>query len=257
MIFIMTVVKISEVLARSILNKSKIFDYCLNPYTGCSHGCRYCYAGLFMARYSGHSEPWGQFVDVKMNAPELLRRQLPRARRGTVWIASVCDPYQPVEARYQLTRKCLRELSRRDFPVFIQTKSDLVVRDLDILKDLAELEVGFSIATDDDRTAALFEPGAPSVTRRLNALEKIKAVNLRTFVFIGPILPQNPERLVRRLIGLADKVFIDRLNYTGQFIKFYRSQGLLSCAADDFFRQMKERLVTELEKIGLSYELIF
>ncbi len=250
-------VKVSEVRARSILNKSKIFDYCLNPYTGCSHGCRYCYAGLFMRRYSGHSEPWGQFVDIKVNAPELLRRQLPRARRGTVWIASVCDPYQPVEVKYQLTRKCLAELSRYDFPVFIQTKSDLVVRDLDILKDLEELEVGFSLATDDDRVAALFEPGAPSATRRLKALEKVKARNLKTFVFVGPILPQNAERLVQQIRGLVDKVFIDRLNYVSQFVDFYRSHNLLPYTGDDFFNRMKEILVKQLEKAGIVYELIF
>ncbi|MGB9893505.1 MAG: SPL family radical SAM protein, partial [Candidatus Saccharicenans sp.] len=119
-------IKLVEKTAKSILNKSKVFDYCLNPYTGCAHACRYCYASLFMRRYSGHSEPWGQFVDIKINAPELLRGQLPKAKKGTIWIASVCDPYQPVEARYQLTRKCLIEISRYQFPVFIQTKSDLV-----------------------------------------------------------------------------------------------------------------------------------
>jgi len=250
-------VKISEVQAKSILNRSKIFDYCLNPYTGCTHGCRYCYAGLFMRRYSGHSEPWGQFVDIKLNAPELLRRQLPRARRGTVWIASVCDPYQPVETRYQLTRKCLQELSRYNFPIFIQTKSDLVVRDLDILKDMAELEVGFSMATDDDRIAALFEPGAPSITRRLKALEKIKKSNIKTFVFIGPILPQTPGRLVSQIRGLVDRVFIDRLNYLSYFINFYRAHDMLAYTSDDFFNRMKDILVKELEKSELAYELIF
>ncbi|MCX8160832.1 MAG: radical SAM protein [Candidatus Saccharicenans sp.] len=250
-------VKISQVQARSILNKSKIFDYCLNPYTGCTHGCRYCYAGLFMRRYSGHSEPWGQFVDIKINAPELLPKQLARARRGTVWLASVCDPYQPVEARYQLTRKCLRVLSRHDFPVFIQTKSDLVVRDLDILKDLVELEVGFSLASDDDRVAALFEPGAPSITRRLKALEKIKGSNIKTFVFIGPILPQDPGRLVQQIRGLVDKVFIDRLNYVSQFVDFYRRHNLLAYISDGYFQMVKSVLVTELERAGLPYELIF
>jgi DNA repair photolyase len=207
------VLKIAEIQARSLLNKSKIFDYCLNPYLGCQHACRYCYAGLFMRRYSGHTEPWGKFVEVKINAPELLRKQLPRARRGTIWIASVCDPYQPLEGKYQLTRKCLREIIPYQFPVFIQTKSDLVVRDLDLLTELQELEIGFSLATDSDKVAALFEPGAPSITRRIKALEKIKAQNLRTFVFIGPLLPLNPARLINLVAGLADKIFLDRLNY--------------------------------------------
>jgi DNA repair photolyase len=250
-------VKLTEIQARSILNKSKIFDYCLNPYTGCFHGCRYCYASLFMRRYSGHTEPWGQFVDIKVNAPELLRRQLPRARKGTIWIASVCDPYQPVEASYQLTRRCLKEISRCQFPVFIQTKSDLVVRDLDILTGIQDTEVGLSLATDKDRIARVFEPGAPSINRRLKALEKVKSHNLKTFVFIGPILPQDPVKLITMIKGLADKVFIDRLNYSYQFMSFYRRHNLEVFARDEFFEQVKQVLVGELEKQNINYELVF
>ena len=125
---------VQETLAKTILNKSKIHDYCVNPYTGCQVNCRYCYARLFMARYSGHKEPWGEFVDVKINAPEVLRKQLARAKRGTVWVSSVCDPYQPLEAKYELTRRCLEELAKSRFPVTIQTKSKLVLRDLDLLE---------------------------------------------------------------------------------------------------------------------------
>jgi DNA repair photolyase len=91
-------VKVQEVRAKSVLNKSKIFDFCLNPYIGCELNCAYCYARLFMKRYSGHREAWGKFVDVKVNAPEILKRQLDKARRGIVWVSSVCDPYQPLEA---------------------------------------------------------------------------------------------------------------------------------------------------------------
>jgi DNA repair photolyase len=91
-----------------------------------------------MKRYSGHKEPWGAFVDVKINAPEVLRRQLERAKRGTVWISSVCDPYQPLEAKYELTRRCLKELLAKQFPVNIQTKSKLVLRDLDLCIALNE-----------------------------------------------------------------------------------------------------------------------
>lgn len=250
-------IKISEKTTKSILNKSKVFNYCLNPYTGCAHACRYCYASLFMRRYSGHSEPWGQFVDIKINAPHLLRYQLPRVKRGTIWIASVCDPYQPVEAKYELTRKCLSEISRFQFPVFIQTKSDMVLRDLDLLSQIQDLEIGFSIATEDDCVARIFEPGAPSISRRLMALEKIKKQGLKTFVFIGPILPQNPERLIKEISGLADRVFIDRLNYTFQFLSFYREHNFESYARDEFFLQTKRLLVEELEKQRLNYELIF
>jgi len=210
-----------------------------------------------MRKYSGHAEPWGQFIDIKVNAPELLRKQLPRARKGTIWIASVCDPYQPVEASYQLTRKCLQEISRYQFPVFVQTKSDLVVRDLDILTGIRDIEIGFSLATDSDRIARIFEPGAPSITRRLKALEKIKSRNLKTFVFVGPILPQKPGKLISMIKGLADKVFIDRLNYSNQFTNFYQQHNLEAFAREEFFEQVKQVLVGELEKQNINYELIF
>lgn len=89
---------VREIYARSILSKSKVFDYTINPYVGCQHGCTYCYA-RFMKRTTGHKEQWGKFVDVKINAPELLRREIDRKTPGRVWISGVCDPYQLIEAK--------------------------------------------------------------------------------------------------------------------------------------------------------------
>lgn len=210
-----------------------------------------------MRRYSGHKEPWGEFVDLKVNAPELLRKQLSRARRGTIWIASVCDPYQPLEQKFLLTRKCLKEIITVQFPVFIQTKSDLVVRDLDLLGELKELEIGFSLATDNDRIAALFEPGAPSVTRRVKALEKIKVRNIRTFAFIGPLLPLNPSRLINMVSGLVDKIFIDRLNYAEQFFNFYLQHGLEKFYQESYFRQTGAELEALAREKGIETEKLF
>jgi DNA repair photolyase len=250
-------VKVKEVKAKSVLNKSKIFDYCLNPYTGCEHNCAYCYARLFMRRYSGHSEPWGEFVDVKVNAPELLRKQLEKAKKGTVWISSVCDPYQPLEAKYRLTRRCLEELLKRQFPINIQTKSALVLRDLDLILQFKEREVGFTIATDNDRAARLFEPRASSVKERLEALDKIHSKGIQTFAFIGPLLPGNPERLVRHLEGKTDKVYIDRMNYMSTIRGFYYRCGLKEAASEEFFGEYKQRLVTELKKRRMRFEILF
>lgn len=210
-----------------------------------------------MPRYSGHTEPWGQFLEAKINAPELLSRQLVRARRGTIWIASVCDAYQPAEIKYQLTRKCLAEIRHSDFPVFIQTKSDLVLRDLDLLQEIKEVELGFSIATDSDKIASLFEPGAPSISRRIRALEKIRKLNFKTFAFIGPILPQNPARLMSLVGGLVDKIFIDRLNYRSYFINFYRQQQLQAHVSDSYFEQVKKELQAAAEGYHLKVEAIF
>ena len=110
-----------------------------------------------MKRYSGHREAWGEFVDVKVNAPELLKNQLEKAKKGMVWIYSVCESYQPLEAKYILTRQCLKELANKQFPVNIQTKSKLVLRDLDLILQFEEIEAGFTITTDDEALAKLFE----------------------------------------------------------------------------------------------------
>jgi DNA repair photolyase len=248
---------IQEIRAKSILNKSKIFDYCLNPYTGCEHNCAYCYARLFMRRYSGHSEPWGEFVDVKINAPELLRQQLKRAKRGTVWVSSVCDPYQPIEATYRLTRECLKELVKKQFPVNIQTKSALVLRDLDLILQFEEKEVGFTIATDDETVARLFEPRASTVKERLEALEKIHSEGINAFAFIGPLLPGNPEKLVEKLEGKVDRVYIDRMNYISAMKGFYDRYKLAEAATEIFFSEYKQRLVNELKKRRMKFEVFF
>jgi len=249
--------KVKEVKAKSILNKSKIFDYCLNPYTGCEHNCTYCYASLFMRRYSGHKEPWGEFVDIKINAPDLLKKQLERARKGTVWISSVCDPYQPLEAKYKLTRQCLKKLIVNQFPVNIQTKSKLVLRDLDLLLQFEEIEVGFTISTDDERIAKLFESGASSVKERLDTLEKIHSKGIRTFAFVGPLLPGNPEKLVGLLEGKTDKIYIDKMNYLYTIRRFYHQQGLEKATTDKFFIEFKERLINELKKRKMKFEVLF
>jgi len=226
---------VRKIIAKSILNKSKIFDYCLNPYTGCQMGCRYCYARLFMPRYSGHKEPWGEFVDVKINAVELLRQQLQRAKKGTVWISSVCDP----------------------FPVNVQTKSILVLRELDLFKQFEAIEVGFTIATADEKVAKLFEPMASPVQERIKALNTIHSQGIRTFAFIGPLLPGNPEELVTKLAGKVDYVYIDRMNYTASIRNYYQRLGWEKALKDGFFREYRDRLVRELKKHQIVFEVLF
>jgi DNA repair photolyase len=253
----MSLMIVKEIQAKSILNKSKIFDYCLNPYTGCQTNCRYCYARLFMRRYSGHKEPWGKFVDVKINAPELLRKQLKKAKKGIVWISSVCDPYQPLEAKYKLTRRCLEELLEKQFPVNVQTKSKLALRDLDLFIQFEAIDVGFTIATNDEKVAKLFEPIASPIKDRIDALKQIHDAGIRTFAFIGPLLPGNPETLVAELEGKVDYVYIDRMNYVNTIIGFYHQLGLKESLTDEFFHKKKVRLVQELEKRQMPFEVFF
>jgi DNA repair photolyase len=249
--------KVREINAKSILNKSKIFDYCLNPYTGCQHNCVYCYARLFMRRYTGHKEEWGKFVDAKVNAPEVLKKQLIRARRGTVWVSSVCDPYQPLEKKYNLTRRCLEQLIPYQFPVNIQTKSGLVLKDLDIFRQFEKIEVGLTIATDDEKIAKLFEPMASPIRGRLDALEMLHSKGIRTFVFIGPLLPGNPENLIERIDGIANYVIIDRMNYINTLGRFYRRHDLEEASTDRFFNEIRDRLSNELAKRKLKFKVVF
>jgi len=248
---------VREIEAKSILNPSKIHDYCVNPYTGCEVGCVYCYAALFMRRYSGHSEPWGEFVDVKINAPALLAKQIVKAKRGTIWFASVCDPYQPLEERYGLTRRCLEVLVGRDFPVEIQTKSARVRRDLDIIRRIPDVEVGFTIATDEETVAAMFELRASPVGERIEVLREFKAAGVSTFAFAGPLLPGNPERLAALLAGAADRVLIDRMNYVPSVRGFYARHGLLNALTDSFFRTQSTRLTKALRAHGVRVEIVF
>jgi DNA repair photolyase len=250
-------VKTTEIRAKSILNKSKIFDYCVNCYTGCAINCRYCYAALFMRRYSGHAEPWGAFVDVKINAAELLEKQVLKARKGVVWLSSVCDPYQPAEARYKLTRRCLEILAGAQFPVQVQSKSVFLLRDIDVFKTFEEIEVGFTIATDDEEVGRLFEPNASPVGERIRALGILKSQGLRTFAFVGPILPGHPESLAAALEGKADRVLVDRMNYTDTIRGFYRDHHLAYAMSDEFFEKHTRRLAAEFKKRRISYEVVY
>ena len=239
------------------LNKSKIYDYCVNAYTGCQVGCRYCYARLFIPRYTGHTEPWGTFVDAKVNAPDILRRQLRRGKRGAVWVSSVCDAYQPLEAKMRLTRRCLEALLEVQWPVHVQTKSVLVLRDMDLFKQFREVEVTFTVATEDERTARLFEPGASPVGERIAALGKLHENGIRTVAFIGPVLPGDPAKLVAALAGMVDHVLVDRMNYIDQLRAFYSRVGLAHASTEEFFRDMKNRYQDELSRHNISFELLF
>jgi DNA repair photolyase len=248
---------VREIEAKSVLNPSKIYDYCVNPYTGCQVGCAYCYAALFVPRYSGHLEPWGEFVDAKVNAPALLAKQVARARRGTIWFSSVCDPYQPLEERFGLTRRSLEVLAGLDFPVVIQTKSARIRRDLDVIKRIPDVEVGFSIATEDETVIRMFESMSSPVGERIEVLREFKAAGLPTFAFAGPLLPGNPECLAAQLAGAVDRVLIDRMNYVPSVRAAYARHGLSEALSDAFFRTQASRLSKALHARGIRAERVF
>ena len=153
---------VREITCKSILTQSGIpsVDYAVNPYVGCQHGCAYCYA-VFMKRFTGHKEEWGQFVDARINAPQVLARQLRRAQPGSVTLGTVTDAYQPLERQYRLTRGCLQALASYErFATTVLTKGALVLRDLDVLQQMVDVEVGFTITTLDERESSL-SPAPP------------------------------------------------------------------------------------------------
>ena len=236
------------------MSRSKVFDYVINPYIGCQHGCTYCYA-RFMKRFRGHKEPWGEFVDVKINAPDLLEREIDKKPSGRVWVSGVCDPYQPLERRYQLTRKCIEILVQHDWPITIQTKSVLVLRDVDLFKRANKLEVGLTVTTGDERVRQLFEPNVPSIKERIKALGELHVAGTRTYAMIAPMLPK-VEGLVVWLKGKVDYVLIDRMNYHySDWV--YRKYKLEDTMSDDFFTLKSKELAFAFEKQGIKCRVLF
>ncbi|MGQ9597315.1 MAG: radical SAM protein [Thermoproteota archaeon] len=211
------VVRIREVECRSLMNKSALADYCINPYVGCQHGCRYCYAAGITFRFRKRKEEWGSFLDVKVNAIEVLRREIKKRKIGKVYMSSLTDPYQPAEKKYELTRGILEMLMDKNFPAVVQTKSDLVIRDMDVLRRNRANEVGVTVVTMDEKVNRVFEPFSSNPEKRLEAVRLAKENGLKTYIFFGPILPflsdVNMEEMLSRFKESgADYVYVDRLN---------------------------------------------
>lgn len=202
--------------AKSILSKSNlpVCDYSANPYVGCSHACRYCYAS-FMKRFSGHDEPWGQFVDVKRWKP------LKNARKHDgqqVFVGSVCDPYLPEEAEYGRTRALLEELVGSGMEVSLQTKSDLVLRDIDLISQLPGARVGFSINTLDEGFRSDMDAAVP-LARRLAAMKELHDAGIRTTCFISPIFPgiTDVPAIIEAARDRCNLVWLENLNLRGGY----------------------------------------
>jgi DNA repair photolyase len=247
--------QIAEISAKTALVRSRIpgVDYVINPYLGCAHGCKYCYA-VFMKKYARQcqGQPWGRFVEVKVNIAQVLRAELARKRqRGRAMLASVCDPYQPVEARYRLTRQCLEALRDFGWGIDILTRSPLVARDLALLAGTPQVSVGLSIPTDDDTVRRVTEPQAPPIPARIITLKKLADAGLGPWVFVAPMLPMNPEKLAQLIEPYAHRVMIDPLNYRGQVQHLFRQHGWEYALTDEYAAATRDHLCRRLgPKIG-------
>jgi DNA repair photolyase len=209
-------------------------DLTLNPYQGCAHDCTYCYAPYLMRR---ERERWSE-VSAKADLPRLLRAEASK-RRGVIGLSTATDPYQPIEAGLRLTRRCLEELVRAQARVSVLTKSDLVVRDADLLMKLPKAEVGITITTSRDDLARIFEPGAPPPSRRLRALRELNEAGLDTYVFIGPIIPYvtdaGMDELMAAIVGSGcRRAMTDRLRLRPGMLARMTSRPGAEALGDDF-----------------------
>ena len=258
--------KISQTTAKQIIVKSNLpaSDYVANPYSGCTHNCRYCYAS-FMKRFTGHNEEWGSFIDVK----EYESEKLPKNLKGkVVLLSSVTDPYNPYEMKYHKSRKVLELLSHTDADVEILSKSDLMVKDIELLKQIPNLTVGISLNTLDDSFRKDMEPGAPSVQRRLDALKFLHDNEIKTYIFISPIFPYITDigSIVESTHKFVDKICFENLNLRGTAKK--EIIGYIAEKYPQYLAEYKkiyesgdisywQQLETKIEELSKNYDVPF
>lgn len=226
--------RINEIECKSLLVASKLpaSDYVVNPYTGCTFACSYCYAS-FMGRFVGEPiEAWGEYLSVKTNAVEVFRddlRRLPESKRNsTILLSSVTDAWQGPEKKYKLARSVLEALRDDDYPGFVSilTKSPLVLRDVDVIGALNNKEVGITVTTTDDSIGRFMEARAPTASDRLNTLATLNAAEIPTYAFVGPLFPHYRfrydllEDLFRGIRDAGTKtIFAEHLNTSPYILK--------------------------------------
>ena len=206
-------VKVREVACKTALSPCGLpgFKYSLNPYRGCQHGCVYCYSPSILRE----KRPWGGFVDVKINIPTVLAKELRRKERGVIWLGSVCDAYQPVEEGYGITRLCLGELLKVDMPVSLLTKSTVVERDYELMSSFSDFELGFSLAYGDDSIRDMLEPGASPIGERIRSASRAVERGLEPWAFIAPIMPGFTDRHgeIGTLIDLISEAGVKKVGF--------------------------------------------
>ncbi len=222
--------KIIRVKARNPFGRTKIpgASFVINQYIGCGHGCKYCYA-RFMCRFYDYGE-WGEWVIVRENLPELIRG---RFVNGWVYMSSISDAYQPIEAEIKLTRRILQNMNK-NIRLRVLTKSDLVLRDLDLFREFRCMEVGLTINSFDEGLRRKIEPNAPSMEKRFKALKKLHDAGIRNYGFISPVIPT-----------LTDLEYI--IEQTKDFVGYYIIEFLNLKASGAFRFWLKENYPKSFE----------
>lgn len=256
---------IRETNVKNIITMSDlpVCDFSVNPYIGCEHACKYCYA-CFMKRFTNHAEEWGEFVDVK----HWDRIKNPQKYAGKkLFIGSVTDPYQPAEEKYRRTRNLLEQLQGSGAIIYVSTKSDLILRDLDLIKTFPNAKVSLSINTLDEKFRADMDNGA-TIERRLAAMKAFHDAGVRTTCFISPIFPviTDAKEIIARAKNDCNLVWLENLNLRGSFksavmsyieteypelLPLYRE--IYSEGSDTYWQTLDRELKTFAAEQGLEY----
>lgn len=233
--------------------------YYINPYVGCMIGCDFCYVAHradFSRKLEGLPQlPWGRYVDVKINARQVLEEEVKRYPPGIVRMSPILtDPYQGLERHYRITRQILEVLLPAGFTPVILTRAARVVDDLELLSQFDKAAVGFSIPTDDDAMRKIFEPGGDPIEERLDALRRCHEAGLLTYGIIQPVLPMNVDNLVERMAPHVMAVRVDRMYEMPRVMHLYEKAGRLDAAEDAFFEKTIGELRNKFKARGVNID---
>lgn len=242
--------------AASILTEGKGFmegyDYTLNPYSGCSFGCTYCYAAFF-SRSEEQRRNWGHWLHVKENALQLLIKFRKKSLHNkTIYMSSVTDPYQPIEKELNLTRSLLKELLIYHQPrLVIQTRSPISTKDIDLFKQFNAIQVNMTITTDSETVRKVFEPLCPSNANRLKAIKEIHEAGVDTCITMTPLLPvENVEDFAKKLLDTGIKKFIIQPFHSdkGKFIASTREKAIELIKEMDWTKDKYQKVFEVIQK---------
>lgn len=211
---------------KDYLNKTKLkyLDYVINPYVGCPNRCLYCYAA-YMSSFSKHSEEWGEFIDIKRTNKRINTFKI---KNKKVMISTVTDPYNSFEEKYKITRMIMEQLVNSEAYISVVTKSKLILRDIDLLKRMKNVEVAMSVCLLDENLKKKLEPNSSSIKERLETLKELKQNGIKTVVFISPIIPEITDfkKIIEETKDYTDEYWFDKLNLRSSFkTKMFRFIG--------------------------------
>jgi len=233
--------------------------YYINPYVGCTIGCSFCYVSAradLSRRLEGLPElEWGRYLDVKVNAAEVLKEEVRRHPPGIVRMSPIItDPYLPAERKYRVTRRCLEVLHSANYAPAVLTRSASVIEDLELLTSFSKAAIGFSIPTDDDKMRAVFEPGADPIEARIAALRQMSEAGVQTFAVIQPMLPMNPKRLVEQIAPYVGVVRVDRMYLEERTTHLYQKIGREDACTEAYFEQTRNELISGFASHGVPID---